>query len=274
MKLKILVLLFLFFTISFADELRSLTNKGIAAFKKENYAAALEYFSAAVEKFPMSNEARFNKGLALGASGNAKDAETMLSSVKFDKPEQNAEVLYSRARIIEAVGDAAATNEQQPNVGEAKKAYQQARALYAQALDLRTDKKARKRTINNIEILSQKIKNLPEEEQKQDENQNENNDENKDNQDKKEEQKQDENKDNQQEQDKEDDENKEDEQKQDEEQQNNEQEENEQQEQQQSEQEEQIEDAIRLLEHYADDAKELNKPPVQKAIPANNGKDW
>jgi hypothetical protein len=33
-----------------------------------------------------------------------------------------------------------------------------------------------------------------------------------------------------------------------------------------------MKDAVRLLEHYADDAKELNKPPLQKEIPTE--KDW
>lgn len=271
MKLKTLVLLLLFITISFGDELRSLTGKGISAYKKGDFATALQYFNEAAEKYPMDAKARFNKGIALGATGNAKEAETMLSSVKFENDEQNAEVLYSRARIAEAAGDAAVQNEQQPNIGEAKKAYQAARALYAQALDLQKDKKARKRTINNIEILTQKIKNLPEEQEQENEQNDENkddskNDENKDNQQDKNNENQDENN-----------ENEENEQNKDENQQENQEnneDEQEQQEQQQREQDEQIEDAIRLLEHYADDAKELNKPPLQKAVPAENGKDW
>jgi cobalamin biosynthesis protein CobT len=261
--MKYITLIFLLFAFSFADELRSLTNKGISAFKKGDFITALEHFSTAVEKFPMSNEARFNKGLALGASGSAKEAETMLSSVRFNNDKQNAEVLFSRARILEAVGDAAIQNEQ-PNIGEAKKAYEKSRSLYAQSLDLITDKKARQRTVNNIEILTQKIKNLPEQDPNQDR---ENKDENNDNQDK--------NDENKNEQDKKDGEENKEEQNQDENQENNEQnEEEKEQEQQRQEQDEQIEDAIRLLEHYSDDAKELNKPPVQKAVPAVDGKDW
>lgn len=246
--MKIVVFIVFLFTFSFCDELRDLTNKGISAFKKNDYEKALEYFNEAVQKYPMNNEARFNKGLALGASGNAKEAEAILSNVRFDKIDKNAEVLYTRARIAEAVGDALAGNEQQPNFTQAKKAYQTARTLYAQSLDLKKDKKA----INNIEILAQKIKRIPEQEEQSQDNQ-----DNKDNEDKQNES--------------------DDKKEQNQEQEQNEQNEEQEQEQNQQEQEqdeEKIQDAMRLLEHYADDAKELNKPPLQKAVPSANGKDW
>lgn len=268
MKYGILILFLAAF--SFGDELRTLTNRGISAFKKGEFATALEHFTAAVEKFPASNEARFNKGLALGATGNVKEANAMLSSVRFDNDARNAEALFARARIFEAVGDAALMNEQQPNPGEARKSYNQARSLYAQALDLQSDRRARQRTINNIEILSQKIRHLPEEDpneqneqgddnQKNDENQDKQNDKNDDNQDG-------ENDDNQQN----NDENRQNNE------QNNEQNEEDQRkrEQEQREQDERIEDAIRLLEHFADDARELNRPPAQKAVPPDNGRNW
>jgi Ca-activated chloride channel family protein len=247
--MKYFVLILLIFTAGFCDELKSLNDKGISAYKKGNFDKALQYFNEAAQKYPESSEAKFNKGLALGASGNVKEAEAILSGVKFDNTDKNAEVLYSRARIAEAVGDVAVSNEQQPNIAEAKKAYKTARSLYAQSLDLKKQKK----TINNIEILSQKIKRLPEsDEQNQDENQDKN-DKDENNKDKDENQNNNEQKDEQKE---------------------NDNEEQEQNRQEQQEQDEKIEDAVRLLEHYADDAKELNRPPMQKAVSSENGKDW
>jgi tetratricopeptide (TPR) repeat protein len=269
--MKFIVFVLFVFSFSFGDELRDLTSKGISAFKKNDYEKALEYFNEAAQKYPTSSEAKFNKGLTLGASGNAKEAEALLSSVKFDKDDKNAEVFYARARIAEAVGDALASNQQQPNFAQAKKAYQTARSLYAQSLDLKKDK----RTINNIELLSQKIKKLPEQEEQNQDNQ-ENKDDNKDKQDKQDNQ---ENKDNQDKNDNQDEKDGEqNEQEQNEQEQNEQNEQNEEDKQQEQNQEEQneekVQDAMRLLEHYADDAKELNKPPLQKAVPPANGKDW
>jgi cobalamin biosynthesis protein CobT len=261
-----------------------LTNKGTKAYKKGDFEAAAQIFTAALEKYPNSQEARFNKGIAMGAKGDALGAETTLSRVKFDGNDRkadnlNANVLYSRARIAEGLGDAAMANQQQPNIAEAKKSYEQARKLYADALDLQWNKKEIQKIVNNTEILSQKIKNLPPE-QEQDK---QNNDENKDNQ----EQNKDENKENEdkQEQEKQENEQNQDnsqdstqQNQQDSTQQEQNQDENEQSEQEQQQEQEQkdeeMRDAIMMLEHYADDAKELNRPPRQKAVPAQNGKDW
>jgi len=272
MKLKTFAFIFLIFAVSFSDELRNLTNRGISAYRKGDFATALEIFTLAAEKFPQSNEARFNRGLALGATGNAADAERLLSTVNFENDAQNAEVLFSRARIAEAVGDAAISNEQMPDISKARNSYKTARSLYAQALDLQTDRRARRRTINNIEILSQKIRHLPEEDPNQDEqgdgDDNQDNDENQDNQDG-------ENQQNQNEQDGDD--NGDNEQNNDNENQpQNEQNEEDQRrrEQEQREQEEKIDDAIRILEHFSDDARELNRPPVQNAVPPSDGRGW
>ena len=260
--MKFFALILLLFNVSFSDELRSLTNRGISAYKKGNFEKALEFFGSALEKYPLSNEARFNKGLALGATGNAKEAEAMLSSVRFDRADRNAEVLFARARIAEAVGDAALSNQEQPNISEARKAYQAARSLYAQSLDLKRDRK----TVNNIEILSQKIKHLPEEDPNEQNEQNQDGQDDNDNQDKQD--NQDNNDDRQNQDEKNDGDNQDN-------QQNEKNEEDEQQrEQRQREEDERIEDAIRLLEHYADDARELNRPPVQKAIPPADGRNW
>ena len=254
--MKITVFILIIFMFSFGDELRNLTNRGTSAFKKGDYEKALEYFNEAAQKYPTNNEARFNKGLALSAVGNAQEAEATLSGVRFDKDDKNAKVLYTRARIAEAVGDNMAGNEQQPNFAQAKKSYKKALSLYAQSLDLKKDKK----TAGNMINLIKKVKELPEQEEQEQDKQ-----DNKDNKDKNNDKnKQQDDEQNEQEQDK----------KQEQEQNEQNQEEQQEKEQQQAQDEEKNQDAMRLLEYYADDAKELNKPPVQKVVPAVSGKDW
>ena len=236
-------LFILFLTVfSFSDELRSLTNRGTRAYKKGDFVTALEYFSQAAQKYPDDLSARFNLGLALGASGNVKEADGILAGLRFDDDGKNASILYTRARVREAIGDAILFSEDsEPDFAQARNAYMSAMDFYAKSLDLKRERK----TINNIEILAQKIKNLPEQEppEESDESQEsqDNEDENEDNGDG-EGEPQDSPQPPQPEPDEPD--------------------------------EQDVLEALRLIEHYADDAEELNRPPKQKAEPPTDGRDW
>ncbi|MCL1945586.1 MAG: tetratricopeptide repeat protein [Chitinivibrionia bacterium] len=274
--MKFIIYIILIAAISFADELKTLTDKGISALKKGDGEKALEYFNEAVEKYPASNEAKFNKGLLLAATGDVKQSDEILSQIKFDKNEKNINALNLRAKIAETVGDFSMANEQQPNISQAKTAYQKARSFYAEALDLNPKNKKQKDYFQlRIENLSKKIRELPENQDEQNENEQNKDDKN----DKKKDNKDEQNKDNKENNDDKDEQNKDEQNEQQQNEQNKEDENEEQkqneqneQEQQKEQNEEKMKDAVRLLEHYADDAKELNKPPLQKEIPTE--KDW
>ncbi|MCL2845114.1 MAG: hypothetical protein FWE23_06650 [Chitinivibrionia bacterium] len=263
-KLCLISLLFMFSAMTFADELRTLTNRGTSALRRGNVERALEHFSAAVERNPESNEAKFNKALALSYMGKIEETEAILSELNFENSEQNIQVLNLRAKISEAIGDLFAQNEAQPDFNKARTAYQNARAFYSQALDLEPRRQNHRNYIKaRIENLSNKIRELPENEQ--DENQDGDGDDNQDQNDENENQ----DGDNQNEQN-----NDENEQNNDEQNRQNEEEREREREQQQREMEERIEDANRLIELFADDASELKRPPQQIAQPAAGGKEW
>jgi Ca-activated chloride channel family protein len=270
-------LILLFFAISttttFADELRTLTNRGTSALRRGNVEQALEHFSAAVANNPASNEARFNKALALSYMGNIEEVEAILSELNFENSEQNIQTLNLRAKISEAVGDLLAQNEAQPDFAKARTAYQNARAFYSQALDLNPKRQNHRNYIKaRIENLSNKIRDLPENEQ--DENQDGDGENNQDKNDEQNENDQNQDGDNQNEQNQNEDKNNDDEQNEEDRNRQNEEEREREREQQQREMEERIEDATRMIELFADDASELKKPPTQVAQPAPGGKEW
>jgi len=264
-KTCITILLLAISTTLFADELRRHTNRGTAALRRGDTQAALEHFTAALESSPTSNEAKFNRALALAATGNTEEAETVLADINFEKNEQNIMVLNLRAKISEMVGDLFAQNDAQPDFAKARTAYEKARALYSQSLDLNP------RTANHqtyikarIENLSNKIRNLPEDEQNEN-GDGENNDQNNENEqngdgDNQSGQNQDNNNENE--------ESEEERNRQDEEERRRERE------RQEREAEERSQDAVRLIELFSDDASELKRPPAQTAAPAAGGREW
>ena len=277
-----------------ADELWSHTQKGKRALQKEEYEKAYDHFSDAVASEPTNQEAQYNKALALTYLQRGDEAETILSGLSFEDSTKESDKFYTQALIAEAQGDGAA---QQKDYGNARKAYQNSLQKYAQSMITDPQNSDAR---NNIEILGYKIGQLPpEQEQDKKDQQDQNDDKNKEDKkdQNKEEKKDDKNEDQNDQENK--DKDKKDEEKSDEEQEKQDQEEkkdssdNQQEEPQeedkqekpeekqpqqspeeQAQEEQERQNALQQIMQYADDAKELNKPPKKKVVPVANGKEW
>ena len=305
-KLLLVALLLVLPVVSNADALWSYTKEGKKALKNEEYEKAYDIFSDALALDPENSAAQYNKALALTHLGRGDEAQKILQELTFEDPIRQSEVAYTQANILEQVGDAAL---QKQDGATAKKAYHGALQKNAESFSL-NPKNGDARY--NLETIAQKIAQLPpEEENKDKQDQDKNDDKNDDNKDKKQDQNKDQNKDKQdpndqnksdekQDQDKKDDpqenQDQQDQDKNEEEDQQNKEDQDQQDEQEQEQKkgdeekeddaapqeqsaeeqraEQEQQNALQQIMQYADDAKDLNKPPTQKVRPVSNGKEW
>ncbi len=291
---KIALLSLVLVSVTFADNLWSYTQKGKRHYEKGNYEKALEQFDHAVIETPNSREARYNRALTLAQLGQVEEAQKSLEGLEFSENEKQADLAYTRGNIADIAGNAAM---QKQDFGAAKKAYSAALQNYVETL---SKDSSRTDALKNVELTAGKLSQLPEppeDENKDDQNKDDQNkDQNEDDQEKDDQEKDDQNKDqNEDDQEKDDqekddqekdEENKDEENKDDEEEEkedenkddeNKDEGEEEQEENQPPQPEEPSPEAVnamQLLEKYGDDAEELNKPPVGKAVPVAGGKDW
>ncbi len=261
----------------YADETYSKNKKANRLFDQGKYEEALALYEEALLASPEEKKLAVNKGSAQFRLNDFSGAEESYSSaLTLEDKKARADALYNIGNVYNVQGDQLASSGNQ----QAMDKYKAARESYIKALDLRSNDRDAKW---NLQITQEKIKQLEQQQKNQD-----NKDQSKNNQDKNNQQN---NKDNKNDNDKneqkdqqnqnnnQDQQNKKDEQQKQEQQNKQDQDKNQQQQQPQPdkpEKEPAKEEALRLLRQYADDDKELNKPPKQiQAAPGNKPeKDW
>ena len=253
---------------TFADKTHDKNKKANKLYEKGKYAEALSLYEEALVEDPDEKKLSMNKGSAQFRLDDFNSAEeSYKNALTVGDTKARADLHYNMGNVYNMQGDQMLQTGNQ----QAMEKFKAARDSYIKSLDLRPHDKDAKW---NLQLTQMKIKELEKQQQQQQDNKDQNKqDQNKQNQDQKQDKK------DQQQQDKQDQQKKEQEKK---DQQQQQKPEDQQQEQkpkpkpQKSEEDMKKEEAMRLLQQYADDDKELNKP--QKKMRALMGKkpekDW
>lgn len=258
-----------------ADKVYSQNKKANKQFEQGEYAKALELYDQALVESPDNPKLRINRGSAHYKLGQFDQAvEDYKSATEVEDKGALSDLHYNKGNALFMQGEQLyrAGNQQ------AMEKFTAARESYIEALDKRPSDRDAKW---NLQLTQARIKQLKQQQQQQ-QKQNKDNKQKKDDQQKKQqgENQQDQDKQKKQQQDRPEDQ---DQQKQDRnQQQQQQQKKNQEQEQQKPQprprkQEEEMkkEEAQRLLRQFADDAKELNKPPKRiRARGKKTEKDW
>lgn len=244
-----------------ADATYNKNKKANKLYEKGKHAEALSLYEEALVEDPDEKKLSINKGSAQYRLNDFTGAEeSYKNAITVKDTKARADLLYNMGNVYNTQGDQMAQTGNQ----QAMEKYKAARDSYIKALDLRPHDRDAKW---NLQLTQMKIKELEKQQQQQQDNKDKNKqDQDKQNQDQKQD-KQDKQKKDQEE------EEKKNQQQQPEDQQ---QEQKPQPKPQKSEEDMEKEEAMRLLQQYADDDKELNKP--QKKMRALMGKkpekDW
>lgn len=258
---KIFLITLLIIISAFADATYNKNKKANKLYEQGKYAEALSLYEEALLEDPNEKKLSMNKGSAQYRLDDFNSAEeSYKNALTVNDTKARADLHYNMGNIYNTQGDQMLQKGNQ----QAMEKYKAARDNYIKSLDLMPHDLDAKW---NLQLTQMKIKEL----EKQQQQQQDNKDQNKQDQDKQNQNQQQDKKDQQQD--------KQDQQKKDQQQQNPEDQQQEQKPQpkpQKSEEEMEKEEAMRLLQQYADDDKELNKP--QKKMRALMGKkpekDW
>lgn len=254
---------------AFADATYNKNKKANKLYEKGKYAEALSLYEEALVENPNEKKLSMNKGSAHYRLDDFTSAEeSYKNALTVDDTKTRADLHYNMGNIYNMQGDQMLQTGNQ----QAMEKFKAARDSYIKSLDLRPNDKDAKW---NLQLTQMKIKELEKQQQQQQDNKDQNKqDQNKQNQDQKQDKKDQQQKDKQDQQKKEEEEKKKDQQQQKPEDQQQEQ--KPQPKPQKSEENMEKEEAMRLLQQYADDDKDLNKP--QKKMRALMGKkpekDW